>query len=321
MARKKPITVQDLWQFERLGTPSLSPDGAQVVCALSRFSMDDNQGSSALWLLSTLGGQARRLTHCGEKDGAPQFSPRGDRIGFVAKREQQGQKDESPQFYVIPVDGGEAQRVGDVATGVDAFRWCPDGQHIVLISWVWPGLKGAKAQAKAMKDFKGRKETGIATSEGVYRHWDHMLPMGRVPHLHLMNVTTGKVRDLFEGTAYELTRTEPDAHCFDISPDGRRVVFAYDPAPDKRMDGRFALAELDLKKSRFETVAQDIGWDFNAPRYSPHISPERRQIAFTASHQALKHTMPAQLAVVTPGQPVEVVSAEWDHEVCAPLHW
>jgi len=317
MARKKPITVTDLWQLERLGAPSLSPDGAQVVCALTRYSMDDNQGRSALWLLSTLGGAPRPLTHCGDKDGAPQFSPRGDRIGFVAKREQQGAKDEVPQFYVIAADGGEAQRIGDVATGIDAFRWCPDGRHIVFVSWVWPELKGAKAQARAMKDFKARKETGIATGEGVYRYWDRMLPAGRVPHLHRMDLDSGKVRDLFEGTAYELTRADPDANSFDISPDGRRVVFAYDPAPEKRMDGRFALAELDLKKDRFDTIAQDVGWDFGAPRYSP----DGTQIAFTASHQAITHTMPAQLALVTPGQPVEVVSAEWDHAVAAPLQW
>ena len=120
-----------------------------------------------------------------------------------------------------------------------------------------------------------------------------------------------------QGTAYELVRADPDANSFDLSPDGKRLVFAYDPAPEKRMDGRFALAELDLKRGRFEPVAQDLGWDFNHPRYSPDGS----RIAFTASHQAIKHTMPPQLAVVTPGQPVEVVSAEWDHVVDAPLHW
>ena len=31
--------------------------------------------------------------------------------------------------------------------------------------------------------------------------------------------------------------------------------------------------------------------------------------------------MPGQLALVTPGEPVEVLSAEWDHEVQAPLLW
>ena len=317
MARKKPITVESLWQLDRLGSPSLSPDGAQAVCSVASFSMRENKSSSALWLMSTLGGEPRRLTQCGEKDGQPAFSPRGDLIGFVAKRDQAGEKDETPQFYVIPPDGGEARRVGMVATGVEAFRWCPDGHHIVFVSWVWPKLKGAKAQAAALKDDKARKDTGYATSDSFYRYWDHLIPAGRVAHLHLMNLATGKVRDLFEGSEFELQRADPDANCFDISPDGKRVAFAYDPAPEKRSDGRFAIAELDLKRKRFETLAQDVGWDFNSPQYRP----DGRQIACIASHQALRHTMPGQLALITPGEPVEVLSAEWDHEVQAPLQW
>ena len=317
MPKRRPIAVEDLWAMERLGAPSLSPDGAQAVLPVTRYSMDDNKASTALWLLSTLGGQPRQLTQCGDKDGAPQFSPRGDCVGFTARREQQGRKDETAQFYVIPVDGGEARRVGDVATGVEAFRWCPDGEHIVFISWVWPDLKGAKAQAEALKDHQARKTTGIATSEGLYRYWDHFVPEGRVPHLHRMNLRSGKVQDLFEGTAYCLDWCDPDGNSFDVSPDGKRIVFAFDPNPEKRTDGRFALAELDIKRRRVDVVAQDVGWDFGAPRYSP----DGARIACLASHQALRHTMPRQLAVVVPGQPVEVVSAEWDHEVAAPLLW
>jgi dipeptidyl aminopeptidase/acylaminoacyl peptidase len=317
MSKRRPITVEDLWAMERLGAPSLSPDGAQAVLQVSRYSMDDNSASSALWLLSTLGGQPRQLTQCGDKDGAPQFSPRGDCVGFTARRTQQGHKDETAQFYVIPTDGGEARRVGEVATGVEAFRWCPDGTHIVFVSWVWPGLKGAKAQAKALTDFKARKTTGVATSEGLYRYWDHFVPEGRVPHLHRMNLQTGKVQDLFEGTPYSLDWCDPDANSFDVSPDGKRIVFAFDPLPEKRTDGRFALAELDIKRRRIDVVAQDVGWDFSAPRYSP----DGARIACLASHQALRHTMPRQLAVLRPGEPVEVVSAEWDHEVAAPLQW
>jgi dipeptidyl aminopeptidase/acylaminoacyl peptidase len=317
MARKKPITIEDLWQIERLGTPSLSPDGAQAVLAVTSHSMADNSAASALWLLSTLGGAPRQLTRCGDKDGQPQFSPRGDRIGFVARREQQGVKDATPQFYAIPVDGGEAQRIGSVATGIDAFRWCPDGEHIVFVSWVWPQLKGAKAQAQALKDKQANKATGVATSEGLYRYWDHMLPEGRVPHLHRMNLKSGRVQDLFEGTPYSLDWCEPDANCFDVSPDGRRVVFAFDPSPEHRIDSRFALAEIDIRSRRIEVVAQDIAWHYGAPKYSG----DGTRIACLASHQALRHTMPNHLAVFTPGEPTEVLSAEWDHDVAAPLLW
>jgi len=317
MARKKPISVDDLWQMERAGAPSLSPDGAQAVCTVTRHSLAENKACSSLWLLSTLGGQPRALTHCGDKDGQPAFSPQGDRIGFIARREQQGRKDEEPQFYVIGADGGEAQRVSEVATGIDAFKWCPDGRRIVFVSWVWPELKGAKAQAKALREHKARQATGYATSEAFYRYWDHFVPLGRVPHLHVMDIATGRVRDLFEGSGFELSRSEPDAHCFDLSPDGRKAVFAFDPAPRKRSDGRFALAEVDLRNGRITTIAQDEAWDFSAPRYNP----DGTSVAFIASHQGLKHTMPQHLAVWVRGEGHQVLSGDWDHSVHGPLVW
>ena len=326
MAQKRSITVDDLWALQRIGAPSLSPDGAQAVAAVTRYSTKDNQASSSLWLLSTLGGQPRALTTCGDKDGAPRFSPRGDLVAFTARRDQQGSKDQTPQLYVIAPDGGEAHRAAEVATGVEAFRWAPSGKQVFFISWVWPELKGQKAQAKAHKTFNERKETGYATSQASYRYWDRCLPLGRVPHLLVLTLTEdgspGTVRDLFEGTPYELTRSDPGVEQFDISPDGKRLVFAFDPAAEKRTDGRYALAEMELKSGgkpgRVRVIAQDAEWDFNTPRYSP----DGARIAFTASHQARKHTMPAVLAVLERETGTwQPVSAEWDHAVHAPLQW
>ena len=221
----KPITVDDLWRIERIGGLSLSPDGSQAVCSVSRFSMDDNSGHTSLWLLSTFGGGPRRLTACGEKDGQAAWSPAGDRIAFIAKREQQGKKDDTPQLYLIAPDGGEASRISHFAPGIDAFKWFPDGKRIAFIAWVWPELRGAKAQAKRFAELKGRKETAYVTSEAQYRHWDRNLPMGRVAHLHVLDVATGRVTDLFEGTGLELPRNDPSADMFDISPDGRMRDF------------------------------------------------------------------------------------------------
>ena len=316
----RPFDVNALWALDRIGAPSLSPDGAQAVAAVTRYDMQTNQAQSSLWLFSTLGGAPRRLTEAGDKDGNPQWSPRGDRIAFTAKRDQAGPegrcRDEETQLYVIAPDGGEAHRVGRVPTGVEAFKWFPDGRRIAFISWVWPDRKAA-GQAEALREFKARKETAYVTEEALYRYWDHHLPAGRVPHLHVIDVDTGQVRDLFEGTDHELDRAEPDTQAFDISPDGRRIAFAFDPAAQKRLDNRFALAEIEVRTRRVQTLLQDADWDFSAPRYSGSGA----HLAFLASHQARGHNQPHQLAVLDQHGQWAVFSDDWDHDVSAPLQW
>lgn len=317
MAQRKTLTVDDLWTLDRVGGLALSPDGAQAVCSVTAYSMEENKGHSSLWLLSTFGGTPRRLTHCGEKDGQPAWSPTGERIAFVAKREQEGKKDDTPQLYVIAPDGGEAQRISNFAPGIEAFKWFPDGKRIAFIAWVWPELKGTAAQAKRYKEFKDRKESAYVTSETQYRFWDHNLPMGRVAHLHVLDVGTGRIRDLFEGSPYELTRCEPDADAFDISPDGRHIAFAHDPGEPKQIDTCKALAELAVRSGRVETLVRDKAWNCEAPRYSP----DGHQIAFVTAHQGKRHTLHHQLAVLQRGARHRVLSAHWDHEVNTPLRW
>ena len=315
--KKTLLTVDELWKFERVGGLSLAPDGAQAVCSVSSFSMEENNSRSSLWLLSTFGGEARRLTSCGEKDGQPAWSPAGDQIAFVAKREQQGKKDEAAQLYAIAPDGGEARRLTGFAPGIEAFKWFPDGKRIAFIAWVWPELKGGKAQAKKLKEFKDRKATGYATSEAQYRFWDHNLPMGRVAHLHVLDVASGRITDLFEGSAYELPRTDPDANTFDISPDGRHIVFAFDPQTEKRIENRKALVELHVATAKFAALTADADWDFDAPCYSP----DGGHIALIAAHTGKKHTLPGHAAVLKRGGHWQLLSDAWDHAVDAPLRW
>ena len=319
MAQRKGrlIDVEALWQIERIGAVSLSPDGAQAVCSVASHSMQDNKAATSLWLLSTFGGEQRRLTSCGEKDGQAAWSPKGGAIAFVSKREQEGHKDDTPQLYLIAPDGGEARRISDFSPGVEAFKWFADGKRIAFVAWVWPGLKGTKAQARRWKEWKERKETGYVTSEAQYRFWDRNLPMGRVAHLHVLDVASGRVFDLFEGSELELQRMDPDTNVFDIAPDGRHIAFAFDPAAQKQLDNCKALAEINVASGRVSTVASDPAWDFEAPRYSP----DGTRIAFVAANMGRRHTAPANAAVLERGGAWQVLTGAWDHAVNAPLRW
>jgi dipeptidyl aminopeptidase/acylaminoacyl peptidase len=314
--RSGSIDIDKLWRLDRVGGVSLSPDGSAVACAVTSYSMQENKSRSALWLLSTTSWAPRRLTSAGEKDGKPQWSPKGDSIAFVGKREQGGQKDATPQLYVIPAAGGEAERKSDFGPGIEDFKWMPDGRRIVFASWVWPDSKGSRAQAKRHKEFSERKEGAYVTSEAVYRHWDSNLPMGRVPHLLMLDLASGRVTDLFEGRGYELPRFDPGASHFDVSPDGRRIAFVHNPNERKRPDDTLAIAELDLRTRRITALTDDRAWSYDAPRYSPDGST----LACLAANLGRRHTMPNRIALRRDGQ-WRIVGRDWDLDVEGSLKW
>jgi len=314
--RRKPIDIDTLWRLERVGGISLSPDGATAVCAVTTYSMADNKSRSSLWLLPTGATAPRRLTSAGEKDAKPQWSPKGDAIAFLAKREQGGKKDSQAQLYVIPAAGGEAERKSDFGPGIEDFKWMPDGRRIVFVSWVWPGVKGAHAQGKRQKEFDDRKESAYVTSEALYRFWDRNLPMGRVPHLLVLDLTSGRVVDLFEGRDLELPRFDPCSSHFDISPDGRRIAFAHNPNARKRPDDAFAIAELDLRTRRITQLTDDRKWSYDAPSYSPDGST----LACLAANIGRRHTMPNRIAVLRDGR-WRIVGRDWDIDIEGSLRW
>ena len=109
----KLIDVEALWRIERIGAVSLSPDGAQAVCSVTSHSMEENKGATSLWLLSTFGGEPRRLTASGEKDGQAAWSPKGGAIAFLSKREQEGHKDD--KVAVPPLVGALLKNEQDVS--------------------------------------------------------------------------------------------------------------------------------------------------------------------------------------------------------------
>jgi tricorn protease len=91
-----------------------------------------------LWLVSTSGGVARRITTHPGLEIFPKFSPDGSRIAFS------GQYDGNPNVYVIPAEGGEPRQLTFGTPPValpermgpenEVINWMPDGKSILFLS-------------------------------------------------------------------------------------------------------------------------------------------------------------------------------------------
>jgi len=308
------LSAEDLWKFARPAQPTLSPDGAQVCVSVTTYDMEENKGTTKLWLLSTFGGEPRPLTEAGEKDGEPRWSPDGARIAFVAKRE----KDEEPQVWLIAPDGGEARRLTRMPTGVSGIKWFPDSRRLAFISWVWPDAIGYKALDERYKQHKDAKVKAHVVEHEQYRYWDHWLSDGRVPRLYVVDVHSERITDLFAGTPYELPLCDPSAGHYDIAPDGREIAFTFDPAEEKRADHEHHIVALDLRAKKFRMLTTGSRLDHSSPSYSP----DGTWLALLTSNKRRSHIAEDRIALIDRASGrLRGLPDAWDRSVNAPLAW
>ena len=316
MSAKRLITTEDLWSLKRVGAATVSPDGRWACAAVTRYDMEKNEGTSQLWLLSTDGKRQKQLTR-GKHDSDPHWSPDGQWIAFVAKRGDGKDADEDSQIYLIAADGGEARRLTNLATGVGGLRWFPDSRRIAFSSWVWPELTTGKAQAKRLKQDKDDKVKATAIEHNNYRYWDHWFARGRVPHLHVAEVATGKTRDLFAGMRFHLPMAEPGPGNYDISPDGKEIAFSYDFDPDPKL-GAPDIVAMDLKSGKWTKFTDRTSAVDDAPRYSP----DGRWIAFLSYDTGKSYNEQARLWLIERATgTLTSLTGGWDRGVDVPLVW
>lgn len=320
---RRPITVEDLWSLARFSNPTLSPDGRWACVAVMHYSMDDNERRSSLWLLATDGSTQRRLTR-GHNDTDPLFSPDGKWIAFLSKRPAEkkstpaAEREEVTHLYRIAVDGGEAERLSSLETGVFGHRWLADSRRIAFGSWVWPDEKSVKAQNERMRREREDKVRAIVTESARTRYWDHWLPRGRRPHLFLFDTRTDKLSDLFHGTPYHLPWEEPSAADYDFAPDGREVAFTFDSEPEPGPDARADIVVMDLKSRRGRRLTESTQRHDHHPRYAPN----GQLIAFLSADRKKVYNDQDRLAVVERATgAVRLVSLEWDRGVNSGLSW
>jgi dipeptidyl aminopeptidase/acylaminoacyl peptidase len=139
-----------------------------------------------------------------------------------------------------------------------------------------------------------------------------------VLHVLSVDLDSGRMRDHFGGSSYEIVKADPSCHSYDISPEGDEIVFPFDPAADKRFDHDHALVALDLRKGRFRTLTAGSRLNHESPRYSP----DGRWIAHLTQDLGKSAVAPHRLTLIDRSSgKTDIVKTTWDRSVHAPLAW
>ncbi len=168
-AQKRSITEKDLFHFNWIGDPQVSPDGSRIAFVKVSVSEKRDGYDTSIWSVSAKGDEQPRRMTSGSHDSSPRWSPDGRWVVFVRSPEAPaggaapGARPPSAQLYMLPTSGGEAWKVTDLPRGAGGPTWSPDSKMIAFTSGTSPEDLAKAVKGKGSdkdKDGKDKDKAG-----------------------------------------------------------------------------------------------------------------------------------------------------------------
>jgi len=245
-----------------VGQVMLSPDASQVAYTVLR-SDGPGRPSPELYIRRISDG---RTTMIGA-GGGPEWSPDGQWIAYRGSLNKQSglilvHPDGSAPRFLTEMKGTNSP----LPTTGKTVAWSPDRKQIAFISAV-PGPETAAATGDPVVITRYLYKPDAA--EGMTRFNDN-----RRLHIFLLDLVTGKTRQLTTGDHYE--------HSIDWSPNGQDLAFVSNREPNEDQFFNYDLFTLHLADGSIHRLTAT-----ESAEYRPRWSPDGKSLVYEATKRGL----------------------------------
>lgn len=250
--QRHTMRVEDLCRLSFVSDPEVEPSGSRVAFVVTRARADQTGYHSEIRLAILRGERVyeRVLTRPDQfaRYGLPRWSPDGSRLAFLSNRGQ------GMQVWELPMKGGEARQLTNLASGASYFAWSPDGRYLACTG-----------RLQRTEGNPGHDPHLVAPTVQVYDSIKYKadgrgLDDGRRTHIWVVDVQSGAARCVTQGHWDHLWPA--------WSPDGRRLAYVSNRTPDPDASVFGDLYVLDLISGEEQKLTRSRG-PVGAPAWSP----------------------------------------------------
>ena len=262
MNKKTYLSIEEIISLPTLSDINISDDGKKVAFVKKTANWKDNKYRNHVWIYEKDKGQCYPLTTEDIDSTYPLWSPDSRNIAYLSPVGD-GDNKKNHQIFVKPIDGYNGVQITDEKEGVSKFKWESTGKGFYYV-----------AQSKESDAIKKRRKL-----YGDFQHIGKEYQNNCLYYTEIEKVIQNDKDEQENSVVYQLTDGKDfHIHEFDISHDGKKVVFMATPSPNMGDYINGDLYILDIRVGELQKMNIDklLGG-------SVCFSPEGDKICYSAS--------------------------------------